>query len=134
MKKITFLILVSLSFYTSRAQEKSTTDTIAKRNNWIIEGSVGHIKGVKPYSEGYFSSKTNGYFGQLRPNSFSLGARYIMSDIFSVKANVGLDIISNFNNELLPELFGPIRNVIGAKLNLVGSLKFLKFSILMKFK
>lgn len=101
MKKITFLILVSLSFYTSRAQEKSTTDTIAKRNNWIIEGSVGHIKGVKPYSEGYFSSKTNGYFGQLRPNSFSLGARYIMSDIFSVKANVGLDIISNFNNESL---------------------------------
>jgi OOP family OmpA-OmpF porin len=101
MKKITFLILLSLTFFASVAQEKSTTDSIVKKNNWIIEGSVGHIKGIKPYSEGYFSSKTNGYFGQLKPNSFALGARYIMSDIFSVKASVGLDIISNFNNESL---------------------------------
>jgi OmpA-OmpF porin, OOP family len=101
MKKITLFLLTLLTSTLINAQDEQKNDTLDRKNNWIIEASVGSIKGVKPYGEGYFSSKTNGYFGQLRPNSFSIGGRYLMGEIFSVKASLGYDLISNFNNESL---------------------------------
>ena len=84
MKKSTLLLLVLFGSFTSFAQDKEN-DSLERNSNWIIEAHVGNIKGVKPYSEGYFSSKPNSFFGQWEPNSFSLGARYLIGEIFSVK-------------------------------------------------
>ncbi len=101
MKKSTLILLLFIGSFTSFAQdkEKDSMYTGERNSNWIIEASVGNIKGVKPYSEGYFSSKANSFFGQWEPNSFSLGARYLMGEVFSVKGSLGYDRFRNFNNE-----------------------------------
>ena len=96
MKKSTLLLLVLFGSFTSFAQDKEN-DSLERNSNWIIEAHVGNIKGVKPYSEGYFSSKPNSFFGQWEPNSFSLGARYLIGEIFSVKASAGYDRFRNYN-------------------------------------
>ncbi len=105
MRKSILLMLLTFVTFTAFAQNngknlKKKTNRIdsEKNSNWIIEAIVGNIKGVKPYNEKYFSSKANSYFGQWEPNSFSLGGRYLMGDIFSVKASVGYDLLSNFRN------------------------------------
>ena len=97
MKKSTLLLLLLVGSFSTLAQEEK--DSLDRNSNWIIEASVGNIKGVKPYSEKYFSSKANGFFGQWEPNSFSLGARYLMGEVFSVKASVGYDRFRNYNNQ-----------------------------------
>lgn len=98
MKKITLLALTLCSF-ASFAQDKDQKkeDTSGRNSNWILEGSVGNIKGVKPYADSYFSSKPNGVFGQWEPNSFSLGARYLVGEVFSFKASAGYDRFRNYN-------------------------------------
>lgn len=97
MKKSTFLLLVLFGSFSSFAQDKEK-DSLERNSNWIIEASVGNIKGVKPYSDGYFSSKPNSFFGQWEPNSFSIGARYLMGEVFSVKGSIGYDRFRNYNN------------------------------------
>ena len=97
MKKSTLLLLLLVGSFSALAQEEK--DSLGRNSNWIIEASVGNIKGVKPYSEKYFSSKANGFFGQWEPNSFALGARYLMGEVFSVKASVGYDRFRNYNNQ-----------------------------------
>lgn len=99
MKKSTLLILVILNSFSLLAQDIPKNDSLKRKSNWIIEAMVGNIKGVKPYSEQYFSSKSNSYFGQWKPNSFSLGGRYLMGEVFSVKVSAGYDEISNFKNQ-----------------------------------
>lgn len=100
MKKITLLLLILLVSFTSYAQDKEN-DSLGRNSNWIIEASVGNVKGVKPYNENgkYFSSKANGFFGQWEPNSFSLAGRYLMGEVFSVKASLGYDRFRNYNNK-----------------------------------
>ena len=100
MKKSTLLLLVLFGSFTSYAQDK-VKDSLERNSNWIIEASVGNVKGVKPYNSNglYFSSKANGFFGQWEPNSFSLGARYLMGEIFSVKGSLGYDRFRNYNNQ-----------------------------------
>ena len=102
MKKITLLLLIFITSNIVNAQDKDKNKPTSERNNkWILEASIGNIKGVKPYSPGYFSNKSNSYFGSIKPNSFSLGGRYIVGEIFSVKGSLGYDIISNTNNRSL---------------------------------
>lgn len=97
MKKIT-LVLLALSSFASFSQEEKKEETSgARSSNWILEASVGHIKGVKPYADSYFSSKPNGVFGQLEANSFSVGARYLVGEILSFKASGHYDRFRNFN-------------------------------------
>ena len=97
MKKSTILLLILICSFNSIAQEEN--DTLKRNNNWILEASVGNVKGVKPYSDKYFSSKANSFFGQWEPNSFSIGGRYLMGEVFSVKGSLGYDRFRNYNNE-----------------------------------
>jgi len=100
MKKSTLVLLSVIGSFASFAQDKEK-DSLARNNNWILEASVGNIKGVNPYNSNglYFSSKANTLFGQWEPNSFSIGARYLMGEIFSVKGSIGYDRFRNYNNE-----------------------------------
>ncbi|MES2747945.1 MAG: OmpA family protein [Bacteroidota bacterium] len=98
MKKITLLAVAFYSSLASFAQEDKKDETGGRKSNWILEASVGNIKGVKPYAETYYSSKPNGFFGQWEPNSFSLGGRYLVGEIFSVKVSAGYDRFRNYNS------------------------------------
>ena len=103
MRKSTLLLLALFGTVSSFAQDdKPKDDESGVRNsNWIIEGSVGNIKGLKPYNEKYFSAKPNGLFGQWEPNSFSIGGRYLVGEIFSVKVSAGYDRFRNYNAQSL---------------------------------
>lgn len=98
MKKITLVVLAACSSFVGFSQEEKKQETPgARSNNWILEGAVGHIKGVKPYADSYFSSKPNGVFGQLEANSFSFGARYLLGEVLSFKGSLHYDRFRNFN-------------------------------------
>lgn len=105
MKRTVCFVLCLFALNNVNAQNKkiekkptNVKDTLQERNNnWAIEAGVGNIKGVKPYSDGYYSSKPNAYFGQWSPNSYSIGLRYLVGDIFSVKGSFGYDLVRNFN-------------------------------------
>lgn len=103
MKKITLivaLLTVSVASYSQKDSEK-IKDT--EHNKWTVEFNVGQTKGVKPYKEGYFSSKPNGFFGQIEANSFNLSIRNMFSKTLGYKFSLGYDKIGpNGNNESLP--------------------------------
>lgn len=99
MKKSTLLVVGLFCSLAAFSQKEEKKETSGRNSNWIIEASVGNIKGVKPYADSYFSSKPNGVFGQIEPNSFSLGGRYLMGEVFSVKASAGYDRFRNYNSQ-----------------------------------
>ena len=66
-------------------------------NRWSIEASFGQSKGSKPYTDGYYGNKPGTFFGGVAINSFSLGARYMFSPKFGVKANVNIDNLQEQN-------------------------------------
>ncbi|MCA6423829.1 MAG: OmpA family protein [Flavobacterium sp.] len=66
-------------------------------NRWSIEASFGQSKGAKPYTDGYYGNKPGTFFGGVVFNSFSLGARYMFSPKFGVKANVNIDNLQEQN-------------------------------------
>jgi OOP family OmpA-OmpF porin len=67
-------------------------------NRWSIEASFGQAKGSKPYTDGYYSNSPGKYFGGIAINSFGLGARYMFSPKFGIKANINVDNLQEQNN------------------------------------
>ena len=100
MKKITVLSLLLVSAASVNAQDnKVKKDTTSSEfNKWTIEATVGQAKGVKPYAPGYFSSDPNTFLGKPQANSFSLGARYMISPKFGFKGALHYDDLKNIKN------------------------------------
>jgi len=100
MKKITVLSLLLVSAASVNAQDnKVQKDTTSSEfNKWTIEATVGQAKGVKPYAPGYFSSDPNTFLGKPQANSFSLGARYMISPKFGFKGALHYDDLKNIKN------------------------------------
>lgn len=97
MKKSLLLLSLSLLTYSAiNAQVVDTTNVqIDSYNRWSIELSVGQSKGVKPYADGYYSSNPNKFFGRLQANSFGIGARYMVSPKFGLKAEFKFDKLNS---------------------------------------
>ncbi|WP_396175230.1 OmpA family protein [Flavobacterium sp.] len=66
-------------------------------NRWSIEASFGQSKGSKPYTDGYYANNPGTFFGGIAINTFSLGARYMFSPKFGIKANVNIDNLQEQN-------------------------------------
>ncbi|WP_284652187.1 OmpA family protein [Flavobacterium terrisoli] len=98
MKKNLLTLFAFLAFYMANAQVAVDTTGVLgdSYNKWSIEVTVGQGKGVKPYADGYYSSNPEKFFGRLQANSFSLGARYMVSPKFGLKFDVSYD---KFNNQ-----------------------------------
>ncbi|MBC7523626.1 MAG: OmpA family protein [Flavobacterium sp.] len=115
MKKITLSFLLVLVFNFSFAQKiqkadfngdkkrsynKASFDSI---NKWTLELSVGQSKGVRPYSEGYYSGNPNRFFGDAQLNNYNIGIRHMLTPKFGLKANLQYDKINNIpGNGSLP--------------------------------
>lgn len=101
MKQTLLLLTFALLPFTGIAQtdnSKEAKDVVTNRlayNRWTIELSGGMAKGTKPFSEGYFSSDPDSYFGSFRFNSFTLGTRYMFSPRFGLKADISRDQFEN---------------------------------------
>ncbi len=105
MKKVTILSLLIFSGFSGYSQEnKIEKDTISSEfNKLTIEFSAGQAKGIKPYTNGYFSSNNDKFIGSITVNSYNLGVRYMISPVFGLKMDIGyLDLVNNKNTISLP--------------------------------
>lgn len=75
------------------AQERELKEK--EYNQWSIEVNSGVNKGVKPYSEGYYSSDPTKYINFNGIKHFDIGTRYMFSSVFGLKLDVAYDQISN---------------------------------------
>ncbi len=108
MKKNTFLAFIAFTSFLVQAQENTVKKNVSPSefNKLTIEFTLGQSKGVRPYTEGYYSSN-NHSFGTIAINSFNLGARYMISPLFGFKADFGhADLKSNSKTTSLPFKMG----------------------------
>lgn len=102
MKK-SLLLISLLSFAPLFSQTDDTTEgenQSSGYNRWTVEVNAGQSKGTRPYTVGYSSSETSRVLGTIKLNSFSLGARYMLSPKFGLKADVAFDDLKNASNSL----------------------------------
>jgi OOP family OmpA-OmpF porin len=103
MKKIVLIASLLHAIILFGQTNESSTDTLSENyNKWTIELTAGQLKGVTPFSEGYFSSESSSFFGQLDVNSFSLGARYMFSANFGMKLGLNIDKLKNLTDQSFP--------------------------------
>ncbi|WP_396169345.1 OmpA family protein [Flavobacterium sp.] len=93
MKKRMLVVVVAfIATYTYAQEERSEKDLY---NHWSIELNVGQNRPIRPFSSGYYTSKPNTYFYFNGIEHYDLGARYMFSNLFGVKADLGYDEIKN---------------------------------------
>ena len=103
MKKYILYFALCLICATLNAQVDSDKAkiTIFKRmpndtiNRWTLEFSVGQSKGVNPYTQGYFSSNPNSYFGNPQVSHFGIAGRYMFSPIMGLRVAGTYDMLKN---------------------------------------
>jgi OOP family OmpA-OmpF porin len=95
MKKSLLLIsLLSFAPIFSQTDESSDEQQSSGFNRWTIEANAGQSVGLNPYTEGYSSSEPGKVFN-FDFNNFGLGARYMISPKFGIKADVNYDLFKN---------------------------------------
>jgi OOP family OmpA-OmpF porin len=101
--RILLLTLALLAINFSYSQKEDIKDAIdaSQENNynkWTIEVVAGQSKGVRPFTEGYYSSNVStSILGAIKINTFGLGVRYMFSPKFGLKADLSSDNFSNSN-------------------------------------
>jgi OmpA-OmpF porin, OOP family len=93
MKK-SLLLISLLTFAPIFSQTDETTNEESQSsgyNRWTVEVNAGQSKGTRPYTVGYSSSENGRVLGTIKLNSFSLGARYMLSPKFGFKGDVAFD-------------------------------------------
>jgi OOP family OmpA-OmpF porin len=99
-KSLLLLSFALLTFSNCIAQDdiKEDKDVIVDKlefNKWTVEFSAGQSKGNKPFTDGYYSSNPDTYFGSFEFNSFSLGTRYMFSPKFGLKLDLTTETFEN---------------------------------------
>lgn len=85
---------ISANLFAQEVQEKETKELF---NRWSLELNVGQNKPVRPFSEGYYSSKSNNFFNTDLQH-YDFGVRYMFSNVFGLKLDVAYDAFSNQKN------------------------------------
>lgn len=73
-------------------------------NRWTIEAGLGQSKGIRPYTEGFYSSNANTVLGTVDLNSYQLGVRYMMTPKFGVRLRGTYEMFEN-NRDTDSEVF-----------------------------
>ncbi|RZJ72724.1 OmpA family protein [Flavobacterium sp.] len=97
------LLLISLGFMaisqinaqTKENPEEKEVSVDDMYNKWTIEAGAGMARGMRPYTEGYFSSNPNKVLGSFNFNSYNLGVRYMISPTFGFKFDGNFDKFKN---------------------------------------
>lgn len=101
MKKSLLLLsfaLLPFSNVIAQTDVKEDKDVVVDKleyNKWTVEFSSGQSKGNKPFTDGYYSSNPDTYFGSFTFNSFSLGTRYMFSPKFGLKLDLTTETFKN---------------------------------------
>ncbi len=101
-KSLLVLSLSILTFSSAFAQNKQVPDEVNGQpvqtnffNKWTVELSAGQSKGIRPYSDGYFSSNPEHYLGTFKFNNWDAAVRYMFSPKFGVKLDFASDLLQN---------------------------------------
>ena len=89
---ISFLLVFNLSL----AQE--TNENEVKNNDfnrWSVEFNLGQSKGVRPFTDNYYSSNPKDYFNFSKVNHYDLGFRYMFNEYFGAKLDFSYDLFQN---------------------------------------
>ena len=107
MKNRIFILSLGLfAAFQANAQDdefnKESTEDLY--NRWTIEAGLGQSKGVRPYTEGFYSSNANTVLGTVDLNSYQLGVRYMFTPKFGVRLRGSYDMFEN-NRDTDSEVF-----------------------------
>jgi len=98
-KKLLFISLAYLAIGQASAQtdldEAKEVSEQTVFNRWTLEASAGQAKGIRPFTQGYYSSNPNSVLGTIDLNSFTLGARYMFSPRFGLRLDGSYDMFQN---------------------------------------
>ncbi len=95
-KSLLFITLLSINSFIALGQEvEEEKSTDGGFNRWTIEANFGQSKGLNPFSNGYSSSEPGKVIGKFELNNFGLGARYMISPKFGIKADINYDVFEN---------------------------------------
>ena len=96
MKTIRFLLIFIFGLNYTFSQ-KPIDSTVSTLNNyrWKLDIGFGESRGIRPYSEGYFSANSQKIFGASTLNSINLGATYTYSRLVAFKLDFAFDRFTN---------------------------------------
>jgi len=96
MKTIRFLLIFIFGLNYSFSQ-KPIDSTLSNLNNyrWKLDIGFGESRGIRPYSEGYYSANNKKIFGTATLNSVNLGATYTYSRFLALKMDFAFDRFTN---------------------------------------
>ncbi|TRX37070.1 hypothetical protein [Flavobacterium restrictum] len=96
MKNNKLIILLLLVVSSVFSQEKiDSTKTKIPTPKWALEIGTGNSQGTAPYTDGYFATKNDKVFGDVKLNSISIGARYNYSKLIGFKMDLAFDLYKN---------------------------------------
>jgi OmpA-OmpF porin, OOP family len=67
-------------------------------NRWSLDINIGQSKGIAPYTQGYYSSNPEQYFGSFAVNHLEIGGRYMFTPKVGLKFGYGFDQLKNNSN------------------------------------
>lgn len=92
-----FSLILFVFLFNSFAQE-NVQDKVVNGdlyNKWSLEANVGISKGIRPFTDSYFSSNPNKYLNINNLNYYRFGVRYMFNDKFGVKLAVDYNKFEN---------------------------------------
>jgi OmpA-OmpF porin, OOP family len=112
----------------SPISQKKIDSTIATSNNyrWRFELGIGDSRGIRPYSDGYYSSNSQKVLGTLYLNSVNIGATYTYSKLLGFKLDVAFDRFTNKDKRSLPFEVAQYRASLQGIINLNSLFKYQK--------
>lgn len=141
MKKNILLIASLLMFSLSFSQEENTRETdtavaqVATLNNyrWRIEIGTGESRGLRPFSDGHFSSNSQKALGVIDINSFTVGATYTFSELLGFRLDFAFDRFKEKDYKSAPFEVAQFRMSLQAVMNLNSVLKYQKDTARLNF-
>jgi len=103
IKKYKISLWILLAIWSGvEAQEQETLDDsseetteVAEFNRWSVEFNAGTNKAIRPWTDGYFADNPDKFFPGPELVHYDLGARYMFSNKFGLKLDVGYDLFEN---------------------------------------
>lgn len=96
MNKFFNILFFSISFFSySQDSIKSIKSSDNRFNRWSVEFFAGQSKGVRPFTDNYYSSNPRDYFNLSSVNHYDLGFRYMFNEYFGTKLDFSYDLFQN---------------------------------------
>ncbi|MEC4005482.1 OmpA family protein [Flavobacterium sp. SUN052] len=125
MKTIRLLLIFILGLNYSYSQ-KPIDSTVSNLNNyrWRIDVGFGESRGIRPFTDGYYSSNSQTILGTTNINSITVGATYSYSRLVAFKLDLGFDRFINKDDKSKPFEVAQYKTTFQAILDINDLLKY----------